>query len=180
MSITTALRRCERPRWITPFDACRSYVLYDDVECNIPRWGALGEYGAWDWARGHLVELHRRLGGSPVSLRYHELLACPPHLDPSTTPAQLPVGNEVTTRLGDRAGELVTVVTRAESAPYGPRGDFWQVEVNGEIPDDADDPALHGVQTYPPSLPYLAHLVAVHLDRVAARPLAPVVPLRRA
>lgn len=180
MSISTALRRCERPRWITPYDASRSYVLYDDVECNIPRWGALGEYGAWDWARGHLVELHRRLGGTAVSLHYRELLTRHPHQDPDTTPAHLPVGNEVTAVLRDRAGELVTVVTRAESAPYGPRGDFWQVEVNGEIPDDADDPALRGVHTYHPSLPYLAYLVAVHLDRVAARPLAPVIPLRRA
>lgn len=37
-----------RPRWITPHDACRSYRLHDDVECNIPRRGYPGGFGAHD------------------------------------------------------------------------------------------------------------------------------------
>lgn len=180
MSTLAALRLSTRPRWITPYDASRSYVLPDDVGTNIPSRGYVGSLGAHDWARGHLVELCQRLSGAPVSVHYRELLTCHPHEDPDTTPAHLPVGNEVTAVLRDHDGQLVTVVTRDESAPYGPRGDYWQVTVNGEIPTDADDPALRGVHAYPPSLPFLAHLVALHLRRAEARPLAPVIPLHGA
>jgi hypothetical protein len=179
VSIHSALRLPTRPRWITPYDFSRSYVLPEDVETNIPRRGSLGGFGAHDWARGHLVELYQRLGGTPLSLHHRELLTRHPLDDPDTTPEHLPVGNEVTARLRDPDGHLVTVVSRGEWAPYGPRGDFWQLTVNDEIPTDADDPALHGVHAYPPSLPFLAHLVALHLRQVAARPLAPVIPLRR-
>ncbi len=166
MSTLSALRLSTGPRWITPYDASRSYLLPGDIESNIPRRGYPGSFGAHDWARGHLVELYSRLGGTPLSLYYRELLARHPHDNPETTPEHLPVGNEVTARLRDRADRLVTVITRFEYAPDGPRGDYWQVEVNGEIPDGGDNPALDGKHTHPPSLPFLAHLVAVHLDRV--------------
>jgi hypothetical protein len=171
MSFTVAVWPSTRPRWITPHDASRCYVLYDDVECNIPRWGSLGEYGAWDWARGLVVELHRRLGGTPVSLHYHELLTRYP-LDDRGTRAHLPVGIEVTAILRDRDGQDVTVVSRRETAPYGPRGEHWHITVNGEIPEDADDPALSGRHTRAPSLPFLALLVQTHLHRTAAQPTA--------
>lgn len=172
MSISAAPRPTTRPRWITPYDASRCYLLPATVECNIPRRGTPGECGAWDWARGHLVELHRRLGGTPLGLHYRDLVARHPH-DPADVAPHLPVGVEVAARLCTRDDRLVTVVSRAEHAPYGPRGDYWQVTVDGEIPTDADDPALHGVHRYPPTLPFLAFLVDLHLQRTPSRPLAP-------
>lgn len=68
-------------------------------------------------------------------------------------------------RLRDRTGQTITVVSRCESAPFGPRGDYWQITVNDDIPAGDDDPALGGVHAYPPSLPYLAFLVQLHLHR---------------
>lgn len=179
MSSATVIWPAPRARWITPYDASRCYLLPDEVETNIPRRGYLGSYGAHEWARGHLVELLWRLGGVPLSLHYRELATRQPHEDPELVPEHLFVGLEVTARLRDRDGQLITVVSRKEQAPYGPRGDYWQVTVNGEIPTYADDPHVHGVHAYPPSLPYLAFLVQLHLRRVAERALAPVVPLRR-
>ncbi|WNV85061.1 hypothetical protein [Umezawaea sp. Da 62-37] len=164
---TAASRSSTRPRWITPYDASRSYFLDDDVDCNIPRRGVLGELGAWNHARGHLVELRRRLGGTPLALHYRELLTRHPH-DTDDIPPHLPVGNEVTARLRTGDDQLVTVVTRAEWAPYGTQGDHWQLTIDDEIPTDTDDPALHGVHRYAPTLPYLAFLVELHLSRRAS------------
>ncbi|CRK56890.1 hypothetical protein [Alloactinosynnema sp. L-07] len=158
-----------RPRWITPHDASRCYVLYDNVDCNIPRWGTESEHGAWAWARGLLVELHRRLGGTLVSLHYEELLARHPH-DPLTAPPHLPVGNHVTARLRTGDGHSLTIVSRAEWAPHGPRGDHWELTIDGETPSHPDDPALHGLHRYPPTLPFLALQVYMHLHRRDARP----------
>lgn len=176
MSPETTVRLEGRPRWITPYDASRSYVLREEVETNIPRRGHPGSYGAHNWARGHLVELYIFLGGTPLSVHYRELLARGPHED-HTVPEHLPVGCEVTARLRTDDGQVLTVVSRAESAPYGPRGDYWQLTVDGEIPID-DDPRLSGVGTYPPSLPFLAVLVRLHLRQLAERALAPVNPIR--
>lgn len=92
--------------------------------------------------------------------------------DPDRVPAHLPVGNEITVRLRDRDGPLVTVISRDEWAPHGAARDYWQVTVNGEIPADSSDPGLHGVHAYPP---FLAFLVQLHLRRAAERPLAPAV-----
>lgn len=180
MSLTTAVRFETQLRWITPDDFCRSYLLPDDVETNIPRRGCLGGYGAHNWARGHLIELHRRLGGTPLSLHYRELLIRPPH-DPALAGERVLecMGVEATARLRDRSGRELTVVSRAESAPDGPRGDYWQITVNGEIPTGADDPGLNGVHTYPPSLPFMAGLVDLYLARAVERPLATVIPLSR-
>ncbi|RAS59506.1 hypothetical protein C8D87_114118 [Lentzea atacamensis] len=166
-------------RWITPYDFSRSYLLPDAVETNVPR-GCLGECGVYNWARGHLVELHRRLGGVPLSVHLHELLVRPAH-DPALVGERVleGMGSMVTVRLRDPDGQEITVVSRAESAPYGPRGDYWQVTVNGEIPAGADDPGFNGVHKHPPSLPFLALLVDLHLRRTAERPLATVLPFSR-
>lgn len=154
-------------RELTPWDSRRNYLLPDTVETNIPRRHSLGGLGAHDWARGHLAELCFRLGGVPLSLHYEELLLRPPS-NPAVPGERLRegIGLQVTACLRDQHGQDVTVITRNESRPCGPRRDYWQVTVNGEIPDGADDPGLNGVHTYPPSLPYMAFLVHLHLARV--------------
>jgi hypothetical protein len=167
-------------RWITPHDFSRSYVLPSTVETNVPRRGSFGECGVYNWTRGHLVELYRRLGGVPLSVHLHELLIRPAR-DPALAGERVPegMGSEVTVRLRDPGGQLITVVSRAESGQYSPRGEYWQVTVNGEVPAGADDPGLNGVHTYTPSLPYLALLVDLYLRRTAERPLATVLPFSR-
>ncbi|SDD56058.1 hypothetical protein [Actinokineospora iranica] len=139
-----------RHRWITTYDHQRSYILPTTVDTNIPPAGSLGGFGAHDWARGHLVELHQRLGGTPVSLHYQEL--------DSGNPVRNPVGQEVTVTLRDERGDVVTVVSRTENWPFGPRGDHWELAVDGVRPRG-------GLHTYPPTLPYLAFLVYLHLGR---------------
>ena len=131
----------------TRYDWSRSYVLFDDVESNIPRRGCVGQPGGFNYARGLLVELSIALDATPAALRYREL---------------------ETGRHGDTFGIRLTatvycgprrldVVSRHESAPYGPRGDYWCLTVAGEVPDD-------GEAKYPPSLPWMAHMVRRHLD----------------
>jgi hypothetical protein len=125
------------PRMFGMADYRRSYVLYDGVECNIPRWGREGEFSVWNYARGVLVETSRALHATPVSLHYRELLTRQPHEDAATVPAHLPVGHEITAVIRDADGELVTVVDHRETAPYGKHGDFWAVTVNGSSPRTA-------------------------------------------
>lgn len=137
----------EPPGWLTPWDANRCYVLFDEVACNIPRWGAVGEYGAWDHARGLLVELCRFLSATPVSLHYREVN------NPNTGQ---PCGIEVTA-VADRSGRRVEVVSRGESAPYGQWGDYWRLSVNGHTSED-------WCARYPPSLPFIANLVHRYLN----------------
>lgn len=165
MSLTPTYRR-GAPRWITPYDARRSYLLPGTVETNIGHRGDAAECGAHNWARGHLVELYRVLGGVPLSVHYRELLARHPD-DHGAGPEVLPVGAEVTARLGDDAGQVIEVVSRTECAPYGPRGDYWQLTVDGEVPQH-EDPRLSGVHRYPPSLPFLALMVQLHLRHQAS------------
>lgn len=142
---------------------CRSYVLFDGVCCNIPRWGSVGEPGAWNHARGLLAELTARLDATPIALHYRDLV--------TGGRARLPVGIEVTAVLRDPNRELVTVAHRCESAPYSAAGDRWRLTVNGEVPDG-------GHATYPPSLPRIAGLVSWYLQQ--QRPLGPLTHLDRA
>ncbi|GAA2798964.1 hypothetical protein [Saccharopolyspora taberi] len=147
--ITTLAPRPASPRMFGLHDYRRSYVLPTEVDTNILRTGSAGEFGSWNHARGVLVEVSRCLRAMPVALNYREL---------ETGPARLPVGIEVTAIARDDAGALVTVISRQESAPYGPRGDYWQLTVNGVVPED-------GISSSPPSLPWMANLV-----RLALRP----------
>ncbi|WP_406690339.1 hypothetical protein REH65_31210 [Saccharopolyspora sp. ID03-671] len=132
----------DSPRMFGLHDYRRSYVLPTEVESNIPRTGSDGEFGSWNYARGVLVEVSSRLRAVPLSLHYIEL----------ETPKRLPMGIEVTAVVEDHTRRRVTVVSRCENAPYGPRGDFWQLTVDGAVPDG-------GRHSYPPSLPWLAFLV---------------------
>lgn len=157
MSITPPHPRQSPPRMFSINDYQRGYVLFDDVECNIPRWGSGWDYGAWNCARGLLVELSRALRATPLALHYHELLTWAPREDPDTVPAHLPVGTETIAVLRERTGELVTVLSHRETSPYGEHGDTWRLTVNGIEPAD-------GVDRHPPSLPWLATLVRRHLD----------------
>ncbi|ASR39974.1 hypothetical protein BAY61_32355 (plasmid) [Prauserella marina] len=171
MAITPIHRRSLHPRMFSMADYRRSYVLYDGVDCNIPRWGREGEFGVWNYARGVLVEISRALHGTPVSLYYRELVTRQPHEDPALVPAHLPVGHEITIVIRDPDGELVTVVDHRETWPYGARGDVWELTVNGIRPED-------GHATFPPSLPWMANIVRWHLHQ--HRPLALVIPIGRA
>ncbi|TVT23392.1 hypothetical protein FNH05_33055 [Amycolatopsis rhizosphaerae] len=167
MSITPPRPLPVSLRMFSTADFSRNYVLHPGVECNIPRWGSEDEYGAWSYARGVLVETSRALYGTPVSLRYRELLSRQPHEDPSTVPAHLPVGYEITAVVHDCTGKLVTVVHHRETAPHGAHGDFWRLTVNGIEPED-------GLATHPPSLPWAANQVRWHL-----RERPPLIPITR-
>ncbi|ODU05225.1 MAG: hypothetical protein ABS81_08145 [Pseudonocardia sp. SCN 72-86] len=56
----------------TLHDWSRSYLLPDDVETNIPRNGRHRDCGAFNLARGLLVEVVGRTGGRPRTLTYTE------------------------------------------------------------------------------------------------------------
>lgn len=141
------------PRMLGAADFSRSYVLYPDVECNIPRWGSESDYGAWNYARGLLVETSRALQGTPVSLHYHELLTRQPHENPATIPAHLPIGHEITAIVRDTIGQLITTVDHRETTLYGTHGGCcWRLTVNGIVPE-------HGLAKHPPSLPWAANHV---------------------
>lgn len=131
------------PRMFGLHDYRRSYVLPAAVESTIPRWGSAGEPGAWNHARGVLVEVSRRLWAEPVALHYREL---------ESGPSRLPVGIEVTAVVCTNTAERITVGSRRETAPHGPRGDLWRLTVNGVVPQGGRD-------RHPPSLPWLALLV---------------------
>ncbi len=135
------------PRMFGLHDYRRSYVLPAEVDTNIPRRGRLGKFGSWEHARGVLGEVGRSLPATPVALHYREL---------ETGAGRLPVGTEVTARVRAGSGELITVVSRQESAPYGARSDNWQLTVNGVVPDK-------GIASSPPSFPWLANLVRLAL-----------------
>ncbi|GGM67705.1 hypothetical protein GCM10012275_42860 [Longimycelium tulufanense] len=137
------------PRMFSLDDYRRCYVLYEDVRCNIPRWGSLGEPGAWNWARGLLVELVRRRGGTPLALHYREL--------ETSGPLRLPAGLEVTAEFRDADGMRVTVTSHREGV-FAVGGEFWRLTVDDQTPDE-------GTGTYPPSLPVIAYLVHQHLNR---------------
>jgi hypothetical protein len=139
------------PNMFSIADYRRCYVLYENVASNIPRWGSIAEPRAWDYARGVLVELYRRLGDTRLELIYREL---------DTPGERCPIGHEVTAVLRTGAGLLVTVKSLVEAAPHGDRGDFWQMTVNGVVPDDGTSP-------YRPSSPWLAWLVQRHLRQAA-------------
>ncbi|MBQ0926622.1 hypothetical protein [Saccharopolyspora endophytica] len=129
----------ESPRMFGLHDYCRSYVLPSEVDTNIPRTGGAGEFGSWNYACGVLVEVSRRLRAAPLSLHYREL----------ETPGHLPMGIEVTAVVDDTR-RRISVVSRLETVPCGPRGDYWELSVDDAVPDD-------GRHSHAQSLPWLVH-----------------------
>jgi hypothetical protein len=128
-------------------DYRRSYLLPDTAASNIPQRPAPGEPGAYNHARGLLVELSRALRGEPTSLRYTD------RCEPTT---RRHVDTEVTATVTTASGPVTVVLTHG-SAPESPRGDHWQITVNGRIPDD-------GTGRHLPSLPALARRVDLALQ----------------
>lgn len=107
-------------------DYQRSYLLPDTVDSNIPHRPIPGDYGAWWFARGLLVETSRYLRTTPWSLHYQECNH--PH-----TCAPL---NTVVTAVVRDDNTLVRIVFTYGCAPYNPRGDFWELLVNDRQPED--------------------------------------------
>jgi hypothetical protein len=131
----------ERQLWFTTYDWSRSYVLPESVACNIPRRGSLGSYGAWNVARGVLVELCRALPAAPVSLLYDEPVQ---HRDHTR------IAKRITAHARRRDGQDVIVIYRSERGDAEPWPEFWSVAVNGFIPASGHDVVR-------PSPPWIAH-----------------------
>lgn len=145
-------------RYFSPFDWSRCYVIHDNIATNVPRWGSLGEFGVYDYARGLLVEISSILRARPLTLFYHAL---------ETTNGS-PVGTRITASVREPTGNIVTIVDRRENAPFSPRGDYWHIVINGTIPDD-------GIAAHPPSPPWLANLVwrTIHPEGASGRRPSP-------
>ncbi|MGH3798130.1 MAG: hypothetical protein ACRDSP_25040 [Pseudonocardiaceae bacterium] len=65
------------PDCYSVYDWSRSYLLPDHVVTNIPLRGSDGEPGAYNNARGLLVEVCLATGARPVALHYTETLSPP-------------------------------------------------------------------------------------------------------
>ncbi len=131
----------ERRMWITPYDWGRSYVLPESVTCNIPLCGSLEGYGAWNLARGILVELCRALPATPISLLYDE---------PVRRRDLTRIAKRITARARRADGQDVIVIYRSERCDTEPWPEFWSIAVNGFIPATGCDVAR-------PSPPWIAH-----------------------
>ncbi|WP_410598008.1 hypothetical protein [Amycolatopsis sp. lyj-23] len=130
--------------WCTPYDWSRSYVLPESVVCNIPHRGSLLDYGAWNVARGVLVELCRALPATPVSLLYDE---------PVQRRNRMRVAIRITAHARRADGQDVRVIYRSERTDAEPWPEFWSVAVNGFIP-------AAGRDVRRPSPPWIAHIAA--------------------
>jgi hypothetical protein len=92
-------------------------------------------------------QLSRHLRAEPTHLHYNE--RCEPitrrHID-----------TEITATLAT-TDSTVTVVLTHGSAPESPRGDYWELAINGRVPEDCAGRHL-------PSLPMLGRIVKIALD----------------
>ncbi|MET8997196.1 hypothetical protein [Amycolatopsis sp. NPDC004169] len=134
----------ENRLWLTAHDWSRSYLLPESVTCNIPHRGSLDGYGAWNLARGVLVELCRALPATPVSLLYDEPVQRRNHMR---------VAIRITAHARRADGHDVRVIYRSERTDTEPWPDFWSIAVNGFIPASG-----HDVRR--PSPPWIAHTAA--------------------
>jgi hypothetical protein len=116
--------------WFSPYDWSRSYVLPESVACNIPHRGSLLDYGAWNLARGVLVELCRALSATPISLLYDE---------PVQRRNRMRVAIRITAHAWRADGQDVRVIYRSERTDTEPWPEFWSVAVNGFIPASGRD-----------------------------------------
>lgn len=112
----------DKIRYFDMSDYRRSHLLPDHVTCNVARRLSLGDPGAWNVARGELVEACRATGARPVELRYAE---SPDPRHPRTT---LTVTTSRMTLAGGRGVEVVTT-RRSADRPGGV--DSWSIAVDG-------------------------------------------------
>lgn len=127
--------------WFTHYGWSRSYLLPKSVACNIPHRGSLDGYGAWNVARGILVELCRALPATPVSLLYDEPVQRRDHTR---------IALRITAHARRTDGLDVIVIYRNEHGDAEPWPEFWSIAVNGFIPATG-----HDVRR--PSPPWIAH-----------------------
>ncbi len=78
------------PDCYSAYDWSRSYLLPGHVTANIPRRGGEGEPGAYNNARGLLVEICRATGAHPVALHYADTFSSDTGLTRTTALARLP------------------------------------------------------------------------------------------
>ncbi|WP_284740266.1 hypothetical protein [Amycolatopsis sp. RTGN1] len=119
-------------------------MLPESVACNISRRGGLDDYGAWNVARGVLVELCRALPATPVSLLYDETVQ---------RRDRMRVAIRITAHARRTDGQDVIVIYRSERSDIEPWPEFWSVVVNGFVPASG-----HDVRR--PSPPWIAHTAA--------------------
>jgi hypothetical protein len=128
-------------------DYRRCYLLPDTVTCNIARRPTPGEPGSYGHARGLLVEISRYLRAAPARLHYNE------RYDPVT---RRHIDIEITATVAT-TDFTVTVLLTHGSAPESPRGDYWELAINGRVPASCAGRHL-------PSLPMLGRIVDIALD----------------
>ncbi len=78
------------PDCYSTYDWSRSYLLPGHITANIPRRGAEGDPGAYNNARGLLVEICRATGAHPVALHYADTFSPDTGLTRTTALARLP------------------------------------------------------------------------------------------
>ncbi|MGH3904163.1 MAG: hypothetical protein ACRDTE_08240 [Pseudonocardiaceae bacterium] len=78
------------PDCYSAYDWSRSYLLPGHVTANIPRRGGEGEPGAYNNARGLLVEICRATGAHPVALHYADTFSSDTGLTRTTALARAP------------------------------------------------------------------------------------------
>jgi hypothetical protein len=142
----TPFRAAEQPklRFLDHSDYRRSHLLPDDVVCNIPRRPTPGECGAWNVARGLLVEACRATAGRPLALH---------HVDYASSVGVRPSVSVTLARLRLRTGREVEFVTRRCSADEGRIVDTWTIAINGHA-------LAHEDRAYPPSPVVIGLIVA--------------------
>lgn len=145
----------QKVRYIDQSDYRRSHLLPDDVECNIPRRPSEGEPGAWNIARGQLVEVCRATGASPIELH---------HTSWFSHGRDGGVISVARGRVRLRSGREVEFATTSRSAIRDHGWDGWDIAVDGQ--------SLSGeTRTYPPSPVVIGLIVAaaVHDENLGER-----------
>jgi hypothetical protein len=108
------------------------------------RRGSLDGYGAWNVARGVLIELCRALPATPISLLYDE---------PVQRRDRTRIAKRITAHARRVDGQVVIVIYRSERGDAEPWTEFWSIAVKGFIPTTGRDVVR-------PSPSWIAHTAA--------------------
>lgn len=139
------------PDCVGPWDWSRSYLLPENVRSNIPLRGSVGSPGAYNVARGLLVEICRATAAVPVALHYAESEL----IEGGISSTAWLITFTATARLPD--GTSIVVVTRNRQHPDDDRDDDWTIELDGAVLRTES-------RRYPPSPRFQGQLVAWHLS----------------